>query len=138
MKPTNKLRAISEQALKNLTTRHTRLVPTERSLPDPQMLKDFLQLDLPHGDPRTRRLDHAADIWDLRAIAKRRTPKGPFDYVDGGAKREISMARSREVFDNLAFRPGYSATSKTSASSPPSAAQNPPCHQPSHLPYSPA
>lgn len=69
MKPTNKLRAISEQALKNLTTRHTRLVPTERSLPDPQMLKDFLQLDLPHGDPRTRRLDHAADIWYLRAIA---------------------------------------------------------------------
>lgn len=62
MKPTNKLRAISEQALKNLTTRHTRLVPTERSLPDPQMLKDFLQLDLPPGDPRTRRLDHAADI----------------------------------------------------------------------------
>lgn len=106
MKPTNKLRAISEQALKNLTTRHTRLVPTERSLPDPQMLKDFLQLDLPLGDPRNRRLDHAADIWDLRAIAKRRTPKGPFDYVDGGAERKISMARSREVFDNLAFRPG--------------------------------
>ena len=106
MKPTNKLRAISEQALKILTTRHTRLVPTERSLPDPQMLKDFLQLDLPLGDPRTRRLDHAADIWDLRAIAKRRTPKGPFDYVDGGAEREISMARSQEVFDNLAFRPG--------------------------------
>lgn len=76
MKPTNKLRAISEQALKNLTTRHTRLVPTQRSLPDPQMLKDFLQLDLPLSDPRTRRLDHAADIWDLRAIAKRRTPQG--------------------------------------------------------------
>ena len=69
MKPTNKLRAISEQALKNLTTRHTRLIPTERRLPAPQMLKDFLQLDLPLGDPRTRRLDHAADIWDLRAMA---------------------------------------------------------------------
>lgn len=36
------------------------------------MLKDFLQLDLPLGDPRTRRLDHAADIWDLRAIATQR------------------------------------------------------------------
>lgn len=62
MEPTNKLRAISEQALKNLTTRRTRLVPIERRLPDPQMLKDFLQLDLPLGDPRTRRLEHAADI----------------------------------------------------------------------------
>ena len=124
MKPTNKLRAISEQALKNLTTRHTRLVPTERSLPDPQTLKDFPPL----GDPRIRRLDHAADIWDLRAIAKRRTPEGPFDYVDGGAEREISMARSREVFDNLAFRPGVLRDFENVSLLTTSAAQNPPCH----------
>ncbi|APT84276.1 lactate dehydrogenase [Corynebacterium aquilae DSM 44791] len=76
-----------------------------RQLPKPEMLKEFLQLDTPSLDFRGRRLEKAQDIWDLRKIAKRRTPVGPFNYVDGAAERELSYARSREVYDNIAFHP---------------------------------
>jgi isopentenyl diphosphate isomerase/L-lactate dehydrogenase-like FMN-dependent dehydrogenase len=44
-------------------------------------------------------------VWDLRAIAKRRTPRGPFDYTDGGSEREISLNRSREIFQRIEFQP---------------------------------
>lgn len=54
---------------------------------------------------REDRLRRAADLWDLRAMAKRRTPRAPFDYVDGAADAEISLARAREAFRDLEFRP---------------------------------
>lgn len=54
---------------------------------------------------RQDRLGRAADIWDLRDMAKRRTPKAPFDYVDGAADAEISLARARGAFRDLEFRP---------------------------------
>ncbi len=82
-----------------------RLVNIARQLPDPGVFTDFMKVKLPSGDFRADRLAKAADIWDLRAIAKRRTPKGPFDYVDGAAEQELSLARSREAFNNLAFEP---------------------------------
>lgn len=54
---------------------------------------------------REARLRRAADIWDLRAMAQRRTPRAPFDYVDGAADAEISLARARETFRDLEFQP---------------------------------
>ena len=47
----------------------------------------------------------AQTVWDLRDLAKVRTPKGPFDYTDGGAESEISLNRSRETFRNVEFAP---------------------------------
>ncbi|APT84277.1 lactate dehydrogenase [Corynebacterium aquilae DSM 44791] len=81
------------------------MVPLSRQLPSPEMLKDFLKVDVPSVHFRERRLEKAQDMWDLKKIAKRRTPTGPFNYVDGGAERELSMARAREVWDNIAFHP---------------------------------
>ena len=40
------------------------------------------------------RLDRAANIDDLRAMAKRRLPGGVFDYIDGGAEDEKSLSRN--------------------------------------------
>jgi isopentenyl diphosphate isomerase/L-lactate dehydrogenase-like FMN-dependent dehydrogenase len=54
---------------------------------------------------RKRRLSKALTVWDLRDIAKKRTPRGPFDYTDGGSEFEISLNRSRETFQNLEFHP---------------------------------
>ena len=48
----------------------------------------FKKLDL---NGRRRRLSKAHTIADLRAIAKRRTPKGAFDYTDGAAEAELSL-----------------------------------------------
>ncbi len=38
-------------------------------------------------------------------IAQRRTPRAVFDYVDGAAENEISIARSRAAFSRLEFKP---------------------------------
>jgi (S)-mandelate dehydrogenase len=47
----------------------------------------------------------AANIDDLRSIARRRLPRFVFDYVDGGAEDERSLDRNRDVFARLRFRP---------------------------------
>ncbi len=56
-------------------------------------------------DPVERRLSRAASVADLRRIAKRRLPGGVFDYIDGGAEDEISMARNASAFGRYEFRP---------------------------------
>ena len=55
---------------------------------------------------RTRRaLERAQTIEDLRTIARRRTPRSAFDYVDGAADSEVSLTRAREAFGRVEFRP---------------------------------
>lgn len=51
------------------------------------------------------RFEDAVNIADLRAIAKRRLPRFVFDYVDGGAEDERTLAGNREAFTRLRFRP---------------------------------
>ena len=42
---------------------------------------------------------------DLRRIAKRRLPRGVFDYIDGGAEDERSLVNNSAAFARLEFRP---------------------------------
>jgi L-lactate dehydrogenase (cytochrome) len=56
-------------------------------------------------DPVERRLARAADVSDLRAIARRRLPRGVFDYVDGGAEDEVTLAANTAAFRRVEFRP---------------------------------
>ncbi|WGW14123.1 alpha-hydroxy acid oxidase [Saxibacter everestensis] len=65
-----------------------------------------MQFKAPDLNFRRARLAGAANVWDLRKIAKRRTPKAPFDYTDGAAEQEVSLRRAREAFHDLEFRPG--------------------------------
>jgi len=57
----------------------------------------------PEPNAEKRRLDAALTIYDLRDIAKRRTPKAAFDYTEGAAEAEISLARARQAFEDIAF-----------------------------------
>ena len=71
-------------------------------------VKDFaplLKMRTPQLDPTARRLAKAHTIQDLRAIAKRRTPRAPFDYTDGAAEAELSLARARQAFEDIEFHP---------------------------------
>lgn len=54
---------------------------------------------------RSRQLQRAANIRDLREIAKRRLPRGIFDYIDGGAEDEVTMHRNSAVFQEYSFVP---------------------------------
>jgi L-lactate dehydrogenase (cytochrome) len=52
-----------------------------------------------------RRLSKAASVSDLRRIAKRRLPAGVFDYIDGGAEDERTLAANVSAFAATTFRP---------------------------------
>ncbi|SDM65847.1 alpha-hydroxy acid oxidase [Nonomuraea jiangxiensis] len=54
---------------------------------------------------RARRVADAADVADLRRLAARRAPRMVFDYVDGAAEGERSMARAVAAFDRVEFSP---------------------------------
>jgi L-lactate dehydrogenase (cytochrome) len=77
----------------------------KRQFPKPSELAPLLQFSLPTLRRKKRRLEQAYTIWDLRDIAKRRTPKGPFDYTDGSAESEVSLERARQAFRDLEFIP---------------------------------
>ena len=47
----------------------------------------------------------ACNIFDLREMAKKRVPRGPFEFMDRGTEEEVSLRNNREVFDRIRFRP---------------------------------
>ena len=51
------------------------------------------------------RFGDAISIEDLRGIARRRLPRFVFDYVDGGAEDERTLAENCAAFGRLRFRP---------------------------------
>jgi L-lactate dehydrogenase (cytochrome) len=56
-------------------------------------------------DANKRRLARSANVDDLRKIAKRRLPRGVFDYIDGGAEDERTLAANQDAYARLTFRP---------------------------------
>src|SRR4029077_3250048 len=52
-----------------------------------------------------RRLSACHNIDDLRAMGRRLTPRPVFDYVDGGADEELSMAANVKAFRRWRFQP---------------------------------
>ncbi|MGH3355402.1 MAG: alpha-hydroxy acid oxidase [Nocardioidaceae bacterium] len=77
---------------------------TKRRLPRWSEVRPLLQME-PLGVGAAARVARAHDVADLRRMARRRTPRAAFDYVDGGATDEISMRRARDAFDRVEFRP---------------------------------
>ena len=76
-----------------------------RRFPSPKDLLQLLRFRKPILNARKRRLARALTIYDLRNIAKRRTPKAPFDYTEGAADSESSLNRARDAFEKLEFSP---------------------------------
>jgi L-lactate dehydrogenase (cytochrome) len=52
-----------------------------------------------------RRLSRCADVDDLRGLAKRRLPGGVFDYIDGAAEDEVTLAENSAAWRRLRFEP---------------------------------
>ena len=77
----------------------------KRQFPNPVELAKLMRFKAPELNGAKRRLDAALTIDDLRTIAKRRTPKAAFDYTDGSAEGELSLARARQAFEDIEFHP---------------------------------
>ena len=51
------------------------------------------------------RVSRAINVADLRRAARRRLPAVVFDYIDGGAEDEITLAANERAFADITFRP---------------------------------
>ena len=77
----------------------------KRQLPNPIKLAQLMRFRTPSIHIKRSRLNRAFTIWDLRDIAKKRTPQGPFDYTDGAAESESSLERARQAFKDIELVP---------------------------------
>ena len=77
----------------------------ERRIPRPAELLPLLRPAPFVRNATDRRLQRAANIADLRAIARRRTPRAVFDYTDGAADGELSLNRAKAAFARVEFHP---------------------------------
>ena len=81
-----------------------------RRIPRWSDLAPLLQFDVEFNRRRAR-LSRVGDIYDLRKIAKRRTPTAAFDYVDGAAQAELTYDGNRKAFDDIELTPAILAGS---------------------------
>jgi L-lactate dehydrogenase (cytochrome) len=55
--------------------------------------------------PVERRLKRCVTVEDFRRVARRRLPRGVFDYIDGGAEDERTLRGNSASFAQLEWRP---------------------------------
>ncbi|MBG0564718.1 alpha-hydroxy-acid oxidizing protein [Actinoplanes sp. NEAU-A11] len=80
-------------------------VKTVRHLPKWSELRGLVQFRKPRLSRTERRLARALSVSDLRAAARRTTPRAVFDYVDGAAEEEITAARNIAAYRRVTFHP---------------------------------
>ena len=80
-------------------------ISTARQLPRWSELREVVQFRRPQRGRTARRLSRALTVEDLRAAARRTTPRSVFDYVDGAAEEEITAARNIAAYRRVVFRP---------------------------------
>jgi L-lactate dehydrogenase (cytochrome) len=80
-------------------------IVVDRRVPKIRDLAPLMKFRKPSLNFKETRLAKAETIYDLRRIARRRTPKAAFDYTEGAAEAEISLARARQAFEDIEFHP---------------------------------
>ncbi len=70
-----------------------------------ETFRSVVRFRRPTINPVERRLQQCVSVEDMRRIARRRLPRGVFDYIDGGAEDERSMQRNVNAFSHYEFQP---------------------------------
>jgi L-lactate dehydrogenase (cytochrome) len=68
-------------------------------------IRQLIKMKPVERDATRRRLSACHDIDDLRGMGRRLLPRPVFDYVDGGADEELSMAANIRAFRRWRFQP---------------------------------
>lgn len=71
----------------------------------PSEIRQLIRMKPVELDGTRRRLAACHDIDDLRAMGRRLIPRPVFDYVDGGADEEVSLAANVRAFRRWRFQP---------------------------------
>jgi len=70
-------------------------------------IRELIRMKPVEPDIIKRRLARCHDVGDLRRSAKLLIPRPVFDYVDGAADEELSMAANAGAFRRCRFRPNH-------------------------------
>ena len=70
-----------------------------------ETLRSVLRFEPLETDLDARRIRRSVNVADMRRIARRRVPRGVFDYVDGGAEDERTLRANSDDFGRITFRP---------------------------------
>ncbi len=68
-------------------------------------IRSVARFQRPTRDRVGRRLSRAGSWEDLRGLARRRLPRGCFDYIDGGAEDERTLRANVDAFADVVFAP---------------------------------
>lgn len=79
------------------------MIRSNRKFPSLPYFWSLIDWTLPSLNPYKGKLLRAQTISDMAKIARKRTPKVVFDYVEGGAVDEIAYSRSRDAFRRIEF-----------------------------------
>jgi len=79
------------------------MIRSTRKFPSLPYFWSLIEWSLPSLNPYKGKLKRAQNIQDLAIIAKKRTPKVVFDYVEGSAVDEIAYSRTRDAFSRIEF-----------------------------------
>ena len=77
------------------------MIRSSRKLPSLPYFWSLIDWSLPSFRPYKGALRRAQTVGDLAVIARKRTPKVVFDYVEGGAVDEIAYARTRDALSRI-------------------------------------
>jgi len=64
-----------------------------------------LRFRRPEFSLRARRLRRSVNVTEMREIARRRLPRGVFDYIEGGAEDEVTLEANTAAFRDVVFAP---------------------------------
>lgn len=73
------------------------MIRSARKLPSLPYFWSLIDWALPSLNPYKGKLNRAQNVADLAVIAKKRTPKVVFDYVEGSAVDEVAYNRTRQA-----------------------------------------
>ncbi len=77
------------------------MIRSTRKFPSLPYFWSLIDWSIPSLNPYTGQLLQAQSVDDLANIARKRTPKVVFDYVEGGAVDEIAYSRSRAAYSRI-------------------------------------
>ena len=78
-----------------------KLIKSKRKFPSLPYFVSLIEWRMPSFSLYSSSLRKAVTVFDLAKIAKRRTPKVVFDYVDGSATYELAYKKTRDAFDRI-------------------------------------
>ena len=78
-----------------------KIIKSKRRLPSLPYFLSLIEWKAPSFSIYGPKVSRAVCVNDLAKIAKKRTPKVVFDYVDGSATYELAYKKSREAFDRV-------------------------------------